>query len=130
MHLKMDGSGMLRGATTDQAVTGVGDMFVMNMHFHTLGDYQMDNHVVEFEPNTRIAWEPAAGAGHPQVGGRVGHRWGFLLTPDGDDATIVTETYDCSAAPRDFREEMNNGQIWISSMEDTLKRLDEIVKSR
>src|SRR5580698_7681321 len=123
-HLEIDGSDMLRGAASDQVVTGVGDVFVMNMYFPALGDYQMDNHVVEFELNRRISWEPVAGVGHPERGGRVGHWWGFRLTPDGRDATIVTEMYDCSRAPHDFREQMNNGRDWVESMEETLGRLD------
>lgn len=48
-HTHLDGSGMLRGAESDELITGVGDVFVMNMYFPALGDYQMDNHVVEFE---------------------------------------------------------------------------------
>lgn len=130
MHLAIDGSEMLRGAETKQVVTGIGDVFVMNMHFHALGDYQMDNHVVEFETNRCIGWEPVAGAGHPEVGSRVGHRWGFRLSPDGPDATFVTEAYDCSRAPRDFRQQINDGKMWGGAMEDTLKRLDELVSPR
>jgi hypothetical protein len=49
------------------------------------------------------------------------------LTLDGPDATIVTEIYDCSRAPQDFRQQMSNGSIWIESMEETLERLDEMV---
>jgi uncharacterized protein YndB with AHSA1/START domain len=129
-HLHLDGSDMLRGAETKEVVRGIGDVFVMNMYFHALGDYQMDNHVVEFEPNRRLSWEPIAGAGHAQVGTRMGHRWSFQLEPDGPDATIVTEIYDCSRAPRDFRQQMNNGSIWINSMEETLQRLDDMVARR
>src|ERR1700722_18243926 len=103
MHTVIDGTGMLRGAGTKGPITAVGDVFVMNMHYPELGDYQMDNHVVEFEADRRIGWEPVAGAGHSEVGSRVGHRWGFRLSPEGPDATLVTETYDCSGAPRDFR---------------------------
>jgi hypothetical protein len=126
-HLSIDGSEMLRGAATNKVVTGTGDVFIMNMHFHALGDYQMNNHVVEFEPNRCISWEPVAGAGHPNIGTRVGHRWGFRLSPDGPDATDVTEIYDCSSAPRELRQQMNNGAMWTQAMEDTLERLDEIV---
>jgi hypothetical protein len=127
MHLSMDGSGMLRGAETKGVVTGVGDVFVMNMYFDALGDYQMNNHVVEFEPDRRISGEPVAGAGHPGIGTGVGHRWGFQLSPDGAEATIVTEIYDCSSAPSEFRVEIKGGDIWIQSMEHTLARLDEMV---
>jgi hypothetical protein len=127
MHLLLDGSEMLRGAEGKGVVAGIGDIFVMNMYFHALGDYQMNNHIVEFERNRRISWEPVAGVGHPEIGGRVGHRWGFQLTPDGPAGTIVTEIYDCSRAPADFRQQMDNGRIWIKSMEETLTRLDEMV---
>jgi hypothetical protein len=129
MHLPLDGSEMLRGVEGKQKVGGIGDTFVMNMHFHALGDYQMNNHIVEFELNRRIGWEPAAGVGHPQIGTRVGHRWSFLLTPDGPDATVVTEIYDCSRAPADFRQQMDSGSMWIESMEETLKRLEQMIGS-
>jgi uncharacterized protein YndB with AHSA1/START domain len=127
MHWQLDGSEMLRGVATDQVVSGVGDVFIMNMFFHVFGEYQMDNHVVEFEQDRRVIWEPQAGAGHPNVGTRMGHRWGYQLEPDGDDATIVTEFYDCSRAPKDFREQMQNGAIWIPAMEETMTHLEEMV---
>jgi uncharacterized protein YndB with AHSA1/START domain len=130
MHVAIGGSEMLRGAETNNTITGVGDVFIMNMYFPAMGDYQMDNHIVEFEPNTRIGWQPVAGAGHPERGATVGHRWSFRLSPDGPEATIVTEVYDCSRAPRDFREQMNNGAMWSQSMVETLERLDGIVSRR
>ena len=46
------------------------------------------------------------------------------LTPDGPDATIVTETYDCSRAPEEERAGMNDGQVWRSAMAATLEGLD------
>jgi hypothetical protein len=57
----LDGSGMLRGVVSGTAISGVGDVFVMKMYFDELGEYQMINHVVEFEPERRIGWEPEAG---------------------------------------------------------------------
>jgi hypothetical protein len=129
-HLDLDGSGMLRGAATTAPVTGVGDVFVMKMYFAALGDYEMNNHVVEYEPDRRIGWEPAAGRGHPDSGpdtdARWGQRWIYELTPDGPDATVVTEIYDCSRAPAAERAGMKNGQIWMDSMAKTLERLDRI----
>jgi hypothetical protein len=126
-HLDMDGSGMLRGSDSP-AVTGVGDVFVMNMFFAPLGgDYQMVNHVVEFEPGRRIAWEPENGPGHPEKdapNARWGHRWIFDLAPDGPDATLVTETWDGSGIPA---EDAEDGRQWIPSMQATLQRLEEIL---
>jgi hypothetical protein len=129
-HTDLDGSGMLRGAATTAPVSGVGDVFVMKMYFAPLGDYEMNNHVVEYEPDRRIGWEPAAGRGHPDAGpdndDRWGQRWAYELTPDGPDATIVTEIYDCSRVPAAERTGMDNGRTWIDSMAETLERLDRI----
>ena len=55
---------------------------------------------------------------------RWGHVWSYELTPDGPDATIVTEIYDCSRAPEEQRVGMDNGKIWAKSMAETLARLD------
>lgn len=129
MHTALDGTGMLRGAVTTDPVSGIGDVFVMKMYFARLGDYEMNNHVVEFEPGRRIGWEPEAGRGHPDAGpdgtepARWGHRWSFELTPDGPDATIVTEIYDCSRVPAEARTGMDGGKVWIEGMTGTLGRL-------
>jgi hypothetical protein len=130
-HLDLDGSGMLRGAVTTEPVTRVGDAFVMRMFFEAHGDYQMINHIVEFEPDRLISWEPQAGQGHPSQGAgrseeRWGHRWSYQLTPDGPDATIVTQRYDCSRVPQDDRIGMRDGAVWIDAMTATLKRLDAL----
>ena len=66
-HRDLDGSGMLRGVVSGAAITGVGDVFVMKMYFTELGEYEMNNHVVEYEPDRRIGWEPEAGRGHPNA---------------------------------------------------------------
>ena len=128
-HLELDGSGMLRGAVTTAPVTGVGDVFIMKMYFSELGDYEMNNHVVEYEQDRRIGWEPEAGRGHrdageAQDGSRWGHRWSYELVKDGPDATIVTEVYDCSSAPADARTGMSDGEVWTQAMAETLERLD------
>ena len=86
----------------DTRISGVGDVFVMKMYFTELGEYQMNNHVVEYEPDRRIGWEPEAGRGHPNAASeasqqaRRGQRWSVELTPDGPDASTVTEIHDCS----------------------------------
>jgi hypothetical protein len=138
-HTDLDGSShftgdskMLQGAVSNDIITGVGDVFVMKMHFEGVGDYVMQNHVVEYESNRRIGWEPAPGDeaasddGRFPIGVPSGHRWSFELTPDGADATVVTEIYDDASAPEELREATNNGREWIDSMTATLARLDEI----
>jgi hypothetical protein len=134
-HITLDGSGMLRGADTCVPISGIGDVFVMKMHNSQLGDYEMNNHVVEYELNRRLSWEPEAGRGHPDATAnsaqrRWGHRWTFELTPLGRDATVVTETYDCSQAPENQRVRMDNGKVWIESMTKTLERLGALCARR
>ncbi|MBE1612893.1 polyketide cyclase [Actinopolymorpha pittospori] len=132
-HVDLDGSGMLREAVSDGVVSAVGDVFVMRMYYSELGDYEMNNHVVEYEPNRRLTWEPEAGRRHPDEhapDARWGQRWGFDLAPDGPEATIVTQTYDCSALPENERVSMDGGRIWIEAMTRTLEHLDELVAGR
>lgn len=129
-HLELDGSGMLRGAVTTAPVSGVGDVFTMKMYFAELGDYEMNNHVVEYEPDRRIGWEPEPGRGHPDAAAgkdasRWGQRWSYELVPAGAAATIVTEVYDCSRAPERARADMRDGEVWADAMAQTLERLDE-----
>jgi hypothetical protein len=130
-HIEFDGSGMLRGAVFDRPVSGVGDGFSMKMN--RLGtDYLMLNLVVEFEPDRRIFWEPAPGdltpaGGDPaNVGIAAGYRWGYILTPDGDDATIVTEVFDYGTAPAEIRQRVREGGEWIEAISASLEKLDKI----
>jgi hypothetical protein len=95
-----------------------------------MGDYEMTNHVVEFEQNRRIAWEPVLSAAslpedQSSIGNRTEHRWIYKLTPVGRETTIVTETYDCTRAPEWVREWVENGNRWLTSMAETLEHLDK-----
>jgi hypothetical protein len=136
-HMDFDGSQMLRGAVVNRPISGVGDIFTMNMY--RLGrDYLMINYVVEFEPDRRIFWEPAPGdpptaGGDPsKVGIPAGYRWGYSLTPDGDDATVVTEVFDCGPEEmgqtllRDGGEWINGINPVLESMTASLERLEKI----
>jgi len=132
-HPELDGSDMLRGSATESSVTGVGDVFVMNMYYRRIGHYQMNNHVVEFEPDRRIGWEPEAGRGHPTESlpdARWGQRWSFELVPDGPDATVVTHRYDCSRVPEAERDQMAGGRVWLAAMAGTLRRLAELASGQ
>lgn len=135
-HADFDGSGMIRGAILDHPISNVGDTFTMKMH--RLGDdYLMINYVVEFEPDRRIFWEPAPGDPSraenddpSKVGVPAGYRWGYILTPDGDDATLVTEVFDRGSLPAGL---LHDGGAWINgtnsvleSMTATLERLEKI----
>jgi hypothetical protein len=137
-HMEFDGSDMLRGAILDHPISEVGDTFTMKMH--RLGDdYLMLNYVVEFEPDRRIFWEPAPGDPSraenddpAKVGIPAGYRWGYVLAPDGDDATVVTEVFDYGPLPEDL---LSDGGTWINghnsmreSMTASLERLEKLSK--
>jgi hypothetical protein len=128
-HPELDGSGMVLSAVTDTPVTAVGDVFVVAMQSRKWGSYEMDNHIVEFDPDVAIGWEPQAGRGHPDAGApRLGHRWIYRLAPD-DTGTLVTEIYDCTVLAAEDRAEMSEGRLWIPAMEGTLERLDALCTS-
>ena len=138
-HKDFDGSDMLRAAVLDQPISAVGDTFTMKMH--RLGDdYLMLNYVVEFEPDRRIFWEPAPGdpsraeGDDPsKVGIPAGYRWGYILAPDGDDATVVTEVFDYGPLEEIRQSLLRDGGAWINgansvleSMTASLDRLEKI----
>jgi hypothetical protein len=135
-HMDFDGSDMLRGAVLDRPLSGVGDTFTMKMH--RLGDdYLMLNHVVEFEPDLLILWEPAPGdpsrteGNDPsKVGIPAGYRWGYVLSPENDDVTVVTEVFDYGPLSEDL---FRDGGAWINgtnsvseSMAVSLEKLEKI----
>jgi Polyketide cyclase / dehydrase and lipid transport len=133
-HLALDGAGMLRGPSPAAVLTAVGDVFLMKMHNGWMGDYEMANHVVEFEPGRRIAWEPVLyAATRPEDQGNIGrspgHRWTYELQPEGPDATVVTETYDCSCSPDWLRAGAKDGELWRGPMTESLARLAEMSSS-
>jgi len=128
-HPLIDGSAMLREGSGG-VIAGVGGVFTMKMHNDEMGDYEIANHVVEFEPSRRISWEPVLIAAsrpedHADIGDRSApHRWTFELTPLGPGSTLVTEIYDCSRAPEWLRRAVKGGARWIDSMTATLEKLD------
>ena len=120
-HPGIDGSGMLQRADGNSVISGVGDTFRVSMRNAEMGDYEITNHVVEFQRNRRIGWEPVLSAASraedaADIGHRNGYQWIYELTPDGPDATIVTETYDCTRAPEWLRKAVRGGDRWVASM--------------
>lgn len=112
---------MLLGTERRGPVSAVGDVFIMKMHYAAIGDYEMDNHVVRFERNRAIGWQPVCGRGHPDAGtrqARWGQTWTFELEPDGPEAALVTQTWDCHDALED-----DDGAHRIPAMTATLARL-------
>jgi len=133
LHIDFDGSGMLRGLAKGQVISSVGDVFAMKMYLERLGDYVMVNRVGEFDRDCRISWTPSPGSANPEEDGDFiveepdGYVWGFTLTPDGDEATFVTETFDCADASAEVQEAVRNGEGWVEAMTASLERLEKIV---
>jgi uncharacterized protein YndB with AHSA1/START domain len=91
-HTDFDGSGFIRSADKPQRISGVGDVFRMNMEGdHMGGEYQTDNVVSGFQPGKLIAWKTAPAGSEPP-----GWEWLWELTSEGSDATEVSLTYDWS----------------------------------
>lgn len=133
-HLVIDGSGMLRGGSGD-VVGGVGDVFLMKMHHDEMGDYEMANHVVEYERDRRIGWEPVMHkAGRPEdsdaVGDSAEYRWSYELTPVDAGSTVVTETFDCTRSPEWLRNAVKGGTRWAQAMTASLEKLEELSRSQ
>ena len=128
-HMDFDGSDMLRGTVFNRPISDVGDTFTVKMN--RLGrDYLMVNYVVEFEPDRRIFWEPAPGdvptaGGDPsKVGVPAGYRWGYSLTPDGDDATVVTEFFGFGSLSEDNRQTLlREGGEWINGTNSVIESM-------
>jgi hypothetical protein len=132
-HTTIDGSGMLRGTDDRRVLSGIGEVFEMKMFNDTLGEYVMENHVVEFEPDRRIAWEPVLKAtDKPEFQARVGDRahlrWGWELTSRPGGGTVVTEFYDLSAAPEWLHEATKEGEQWRPVMEASLANLAKLIE--
>jgi uncharacterized protein YndB with AHSA1/START domain len=122
-HSEIDGSGMVRNASTTAHVSKVGDVFTMDMHQDAFGDYQADNHIVEFEPNRMIAWASAGAGSDP-----IGHVWAWEFTPDGE-STIVSHSYDWSGVTDEgLLAVLNFPRVTADEMSATIDNLAEAAK--
>ena len=113
-HHVIDGSGMVvaaRSGTPERL--GPGARFGMDM---TLGPlpYRIQNTVVEFEENRRIAWRHLGG-----------HIWRYELEPTSDGGTTVTESFEWGTAKVPFLYELvGYPKRHVTNMTKTLERLD------
>jgi uncharacterized protein YndB with AHSA1/START domain len=119
-HPEIDGSGMVRSAASTAQLSKVGDVFTMDMHQDAFGDYQSDNHIVEFEPNRKIAWASAGAGAEP-----IGHVWAWEFTPDGE-STIVSHSCDWSGVTDEgLLAVLNFPRVSAEQMTATVDRLAE-----
>ncbi len=86
-HSRIDGSGSVGSViAAPDRITREGQTFTVRMRLFGV-PYLIRNHVVEFEPDRRIAWRHF-----------TANRWRYELTPTADGGTTVTETFDMSRA--------------------------------
>ncbi len=120
-HKEIDGSATVLDQRTDSPQTlELGSRFSMNMTLFGLR-YRMTNEVVEFNEPTRIAWRHL---------GR--HIWRYELSPspDNQNETIVTETFDWSSAlTPGLYERVGYPRRHVANMTRTLKNLEQAVTS-
>jgi uncharacterized protein YndB with AHSA1/START domain len=84
---RWDGNDNLAEAEPGQRVRSVGDIFTMR----NISGLIRENHVVEFDEASRIAWLPSELGRQPP-----GHLWRWELEPLDETRTRVTHTYDWS----------------------------------
>jgi uncharacterized protein YndB with AHSA1/START domain len=117
-HIDFDGSGTIRGSRTHTVLTGVGDVFTMDMHRDEFGDYQTDNRVVSYQRDREIGWAPGLAGREP-----FGHTFTYRLEPIGDDRTMVTLTYDWSAVTDEGRRRVRLPVISRAELDHSLELL-------
>jgi hypothetical protein len=121
---------------TPGMLTSVGNVFTMRMHNAFLGDYTIDNHVVEFDPERRIAWEPVLSAtsrdeAKPNIGHNLRHRWGYELEAVTPAATFLSEFFDCSRSSEDWQEDLQEDMHgWIPvAMDASLEKIEHLIRN-
>ncbi len=124
-HRDTEPTDWVREAVDPQPITGVGQMFVMNMFLAFAGGhYVMHNLVTEFERDRTIAWLPGQldESGEHQPGGWW---WRYDLAPNGD-GTDVTITYDWTGTPQSFRDQVGGMPPFPPAyIEDSLAALED-----
>ena len=102
-HVAIDSSGMLMSADGD-AVSAVGDTFVVHMDREALNDFPLGHYDVTveihtFEQDREIAWKIRG-----QIKPPIDHIYGYRLEPAEDGATLVTSYYDWSEIDQVWRD--------------------------
>lgn len=118
-QVEIDGSGMLRPGADSHPITGAGQVFTMEMHYPSLGDYRTENHVVDFVAGRSIAWKTAREGRVP-----AGVRWSWELEPLDDRRTAVVHTYDWSQVTDPaVLARVSFPRVSGEAMQDTVQRL-------
>jgi len=128
-HHEIDGSGTVKGVSGDTAGKGsqrvaLGSTFGMSMKMGI--GYTMENTVVEFEENVRIAWQPRPTQAVMAwfVGGRI---WRYQLVVQ-EGGTLVRESWDISQEKQPWMVRSLRSKT-VDSMTKTLERIAQVVEA-
>ena len=123
-HQEIDGSGTVKGSPEGSQRLALGSKFGMSMKMGI--GYTMENTVVEFEENVRIAWQP-----RPTqtvmgwfIGGRI---WRYQLVPQ-NGGTLVRESWDISQERQPWMVRSLRSKT-VDSMTKTLERIAQVVEA-
>jgi uncharacterized protein YndB with AHSA1/START domain len=119
-HHEIDGSGTVRDAKNMPKALALGAKFGMSMKLGV--PYSTVNTVIEYEANSRLAWQT-----HPAVVGRFagGRIWRYELEPV-DGGTRVRETWDISQERGKAMVRPARART-IEAMTKTLERIEQIL---
>ena len=125
-HPEIDGSGSVKhlkeGADQELAL---GSVFGMSMKLGV--PYSMSNKVIEYQQDTKIAWQTTmAGPLGRIIGGRI---WRYDLE-EAEGGTLVRETWDITKDKQRFMLKAGPvGKQTAEAMTKTLQRLAELTES-
>jgi Polyketide cyclase / dehydrase and lipid transport len=126
-HQEIDGSGTVKGLSDDAKAgsqrLALGSKFGMSMKMGI--GYTMENTVVEFEDNVRIAWQPRPTQKLMAafIGGRI---WRYQLVAQ-DGGTLVRESWDISQEKQPWTIRGLRSKT-VDSMTKTLERIAQVVE--
>lgn len=131
-HIEIDGSGMLRSASTPRRLEAVGDTFDIEMDGRPLAEvahlpahYTIRNTVTRIVPDRLIEWAPAVLGQAPS--GRV---YGWAIEPVDDDACDVTNYCDWSAISDELRARFQWPVVPPSALKQSIENLARILIAR
>jgi uncharacterized protein YndB with AHSA1/START domain len=125
-HPDTEPTDWVRAARDPQPITEVGQVFGMDMHHPSVGDYVIHNTVTVLESDRAIAWQPGQYDEHG-TWGSGGWWWRYDLEPV-EDGTRVTLTYDWADVPEPVRQEFGGFPVIPPGfLEESLAALDAVV---
>lgn len=130
-HSAIDGADSIRGVEgTTPPISGIGQVFTMNMHADDLGDYRMVNSVTAYVPGARVGWAPKVDPTcelAEKLGGMdaSGHTFTYDLR-EVDGGTEVTSVYDWTGV-KDPQFEKMFPRVSQEQLAGTLDRLASAV---